>query len=67
MTSKVEQVFLEETDADCIRNDDIKTDMDLPASCKLARSFENLQFLLIYATVAFIKNRKNLFWDLKDD
>jgi len=41
--------------------------MDLPASCKLAIIFENLQFLLIYATVAFIKNRKNLFWDLKDD
>ena len=67
MTFKVDNVFSEETDADCIRNDDIKTDMDLPASCKLAIIFENLQFLLIYATVAFIKNRKNLFWDLKDD
>jgi len=30
----------EETDADCIRNDDIKTDMDLPASLGAADAFK---------------------------
>ena len=60
-------LFSEETDADCIRNDDIKTDMDLPASCKFTMFYFCCKFLQIYATVAFIKNRKNLFWDLKDD
>ena len=59
--------FLEETDADCIRNDDIKTDMDLPASCKFTIFYLNCKFLWIYATFAFIKIEKNLFWDLKDD
>jgi hypothetical protein len=33
-------LFSEETDADCIRNDDIKTDMDLPASLGAADAFK---------------------------